>query len=94
MVTHAGGKVTVAEAAVILQKHDRTVRRYITEGALPVERDRGGRILIATADLEALGAEVKPPDPIREAALRVVEQAPELTPEQLAGICNLLRGVA
>lgn len=73
----------------------KTVRRWITEGRLPAERLGPRLIRIKVADLDAVGEEVDPPkDPIREAALRVVSEAPKLSADQLDQICNLLRGVA
>jgi excisionase family DNA binding protein len=84
-------RLTVKQSAQHLGCSERTIHRMIQAGELPAERI-GRMIRIKAADLEALGTEVNPPDPIREAALRVVSTAPKLTPEQLDGICSLLRG--
>lgn len=89
-------RYTPAQAAEYLGVHDRTIRRHIREGRLPAERVGVRLLKIKREDLDALRKEVTPTppsDPIREAALRVVSEAPELSAEQLAGICNLLRGV-
>lgn len=96
MFTHesAHAEVTVAQAAARLGVHDRTVRRYIREGILPAERVGPRLLRIKVADLDRFGEEVTPTDPIREAAVRVVSEAPRLTADQLDKICTLLRGVA
>lgn len=87
--------VSLAEGAVRKGVSVKTVRRWITEGRLPAERLGPRLIRIRVADLDAIGEEVNPPpDPIREAALRVVSEAPKLSPEQLDKLCALLRGVA
>lgn len=90
-------RYTPAEAAKYLGVHDRTIRRHIREGRLPAQRVGDRLLKIKRDDLDALLKEVTPTppaDPIREAALRVVSEAPKLTAEQLDKICNLLRGVA
>lgn len=81
---------TPAEAALILGRHRHTVWAYIREGLLPAERVGPRRLRIKVTDLEAIGQPVTPQDPIREAALRVVSETPELTAEQLDEIRNLL----
>lgn len=90
-------EVTVAEAARYKGVHDRTIRRWIWEGRLPAERVGPRLLRIKVADLDALGKEATPAtsaDPIREAAMRVVAEAPKLTGEQLDKICALLQGAA
>lgn len=99
MLAHAQGQpeVGVAGAARYKDVSIVTIRRWIREGLLPAERVGPRLIRIKLADLDALGKEVKPTppeDPIRQAALRVVAEAPKLTGEQLDSICALLRGVA
>lgn len=90
-------RYTPAEAAKYLGVHDRTIRRHIREGRLPAVRIGSRLLKIKREDLDALGKEVTPtppPDVIREAALRVVSEAPKLSADQLDQICALLRGVA
>ena len=79
------GDATVTEAAAALDYTERTIYRKIHDGELPARRV-GNRYLITWDDLAALGGEVTPPDPLRE--------APKLSAEQLDKICALLRGVA
>lgn len=89
--------VSLAGAADLKGVAPKTVRRWIAEGRLPAERVGPRLIRIKVADLDALGEEVKPtppPDPIREAALKIVAEAPRLDARTLERICNLLRGAA
>lgn len=87
--------VSLAEGAARKGVSVKTVRRWITEGRLPAERLGPRLIRIKVTDLDAVGEEVDPPaDPIKEAALRVVSEAPRLSVDQLDQICSLLRGGA
>lgn len=90
------GRVPLAEAAAEFGVTSKTFSRWISEGRIKAERVGPRRIYVRRADLDALGEEVNatPPDPIREAAVRVVSEAPRLGAEQLEQICALLRGVA
>lgn len=47
--------VGVRVAADLLGRHERTVRRWVTSGALPATRTPGGTISIRVADLNAFG---------------------------------------
>ena len=86
--------VSLAEAAERKGVSVKTVRRWIADGRLPAERLGPRLIRMKVADVDAIGEEVDPPaDPIREAALRVVSEAPKLSAGQLDQICALLRGV-
>lgn len=89
------GDATVAQAADYLNVTERTVYRKVHDGELPARR-LGRHLRISWADVEALVQDVNPTpaDPIKEAALRVVSEAPKLSAAQLDQICNLLRGVA
>lgn len=87
-----------AEAAARKGVSTKTIRRLIANGTLPAKR-LGSRLLIVDVeDVDALGEAVVPEmktaaEIIRAEAMRVVSEAPKLTPEQLDKICALLRGV-
>lgn len=88
-----------AEAAARKGVSTKTIRRLIADGTLPAKRLGPRLIKIDVEDVDALGEDVVPEtktaaEIIRAEALRVVSEAPKLTPEQLDQICALLRGVA
>jgi len=85
-----------AEAARRKGCSTKTIRRHIADGTLPAKR-LGRLIIIDVADVDALGDAVVPEmktaaEIIKAEAIRVVSEAPKLTPEQLDRICSLLRG--
>jgi hypothetical protein len=52
---HGSDMIDVRSAAAIARRHPETVRRWVWSGRLAAQR-QGNRLLIARADLEAVGA--------------------------------------
>lgn len=56
----AAQEVSVSQAALLVKRGERTIRRYIAQGLLPALRLPNGQIRIRIADLNGVGEPVVP----------------------------------
>lgn len=78
--TTVAGMLTTAQAAAVLGVHERTVRRYLSQGLLAHRRLPGGRYRIPPAAIEELwrasAREPEPAAPLRRARRRSTPPGP------------------
>lgn len=84
-------KLSVAEVARRRGCHEATVRQAIKSHKLAATQVNG-RWEIAPEDVDALWGKEDEIDPIKQAAIRVVSEAPVLSGAMLDEIAALLRG--
>lgn len=53
-------EVSISQAALLINRGERTLRRYVAEGLVPALRLPNGQIRIRVADLDGIGTPIAP----------------------------------